>query len=138
MQIVQIKITKTAVTARYGTLSPGDLLRTDAGFARHLVEDCKAAKYVEREVADEGAGQISPEGFTGTRTVGETISSPIGEVVSSPIGETISSMVGETISSMVGETGTRPSVADLTGQGDVVADREESNAADHKTRKAKK
>jgi hypothetical protein len=61
MHIVQIKITKTAVTARYGTLSPGDLLRTDAGFARHLVVDCKAAKYVERDVTGEDTEQVNPD-----------------------------------------------------------------------------
>lgn len=48
MDPVQIKITASqVVTARYGTLSNGDLLRTDAAFARHLVEDCAAAKYTQ-------------------------------------------------------------------------------------------
>ena len=46
MELVQVQITTTAVTARYGTLVSGDILRTDAEFARHLVEDCKAAKYI--------------------------------------------------------------------------------------------
>ena len=47
MDQVQIKITAPQViTARYGTLSNGDVLRTDAAFARHLVEDCAAAKYL--------------------------------------------------------------------------------------------
>lgn len=45
MNLVEIRITATVVTARYGTLSHGDTLRTDAAFARHLVEDCVAAKY---------------------------------------------------------------------------------------------
>ena len=44
-ELIEIKITALVVTARYGALSPGDLLRTDAAFARHLVEDCAAAKY---------------------------------------------------------------------------------------------
>jgi len=48
MNLVEIQITATVVTARYGTLSHGDLLRTDAAFARHLVEDCAAAKYTTR------------------------------------------------------------------------------------------
>ena len=48
MDQVQIKITAPQViTARYGTLSNGDVLRTDAAFARHLVEDCAAAKYLD-------------------------------------------------------------------------------------------
>lgn len=46
MELVQVQITTTAVTSRYGTLVYGDILRTDAEFARHLVEDCKAAKFV--------------------------------------------------------------------------------------------
>lgn len=47
MELVEVTITASqVVTARYGTLSNGDLLRTDAAFARHLVEDCAAAKYV--------------------------------------------------------------------------------------------
>lgn len=47
MELVEVTITAPqVVTARYGTLSNGDLLRTDAAFAKHLVEDCAAAKYV--------------------------------------------------------------------------------------------
>ena len=48
MNLVEIRITATVVTARYGTLSHGDTLRTDTAFARHLVEDCAAAKYTTR------------------------------------------------------------------------------------------
>jgi len=45
---VQVRITAWQVsTSRYGTLSNGDLLRTDAAFARHLVEDCAAAEYIQ-------------------------------------------------------------------------------------------
>lgn len=51
MELVQVQITTTAVTSRYGTLVSGDILRTDAEFARHLVEDCKAAKYVTAPAA---------------------------------------------------------------------------------------
>lgn len=45
MELVTLKIRGTVVTARYGTLVSGDILRTDAAFARHLVEDCGAAEY---------------------------------------------------------------------------------------------
>lgn len=45
MEQVTVKITGQAVTARYGTLKTGDVLRTDAAFAKHLVEDCSAAEY---------------------------------------------------------------------------------------------
>ncbi|MDH6185487.1 hypothetical protein [Polaromonas sp. CG_23.6] len=45
MELVEVEITGQAITARYGTLNTGDILRTDAEFAKHLVEDCAAAKY---------------------------------------------------------------------------------------------
>ena len=46
MELVTVRIKGLVATNRYGTLSIGDLLRTDAAFARHLVEDCAAAEYV--------------------------------------------------------------------------------------------
>ncbi|MGZ9713906.1 hypothetical protein ACXX82_24215 [Glaciimonas sp. GNP009] len=45
MELVTVNITGQAITARYGTLNSGDVLRTDAEFARHLVVDCCAAEY---------------------------------------------------------------------------------------------
>lgn len=42
-----VKITSMVVTAQYGTLSPGDILRTNKDFAAHLVNDCAAAKYID-------------------------------------------------------------------------------------------
>ena len=45
MALVTVNIIGQAITARYGTLNTGDVLRTDAEFARHLVEDCSAAEY---------------------------------------------------------------------------------------------
>lgn len=50
MSQVEVEITGQAITARYGTLNTGDILRTDAEFARHLVEDCSAAKYTKPKV----------------------------------------------------------------------------------------
>lgn len=41
-----VKIKCTVVTAEYGTLSEGTLLRTSEAFAKHLVEDASAAEYV--------------------------------------------------------------------------------------------
>jgi len=49
MECVKVKIIRTAVTAMYGTLINGDILVVSAEFARHLVEDCKAAEYVSVE-----------------------------------------------------------------------------------------
>lgn len=44
--LVQVKIKGTVITSRYGSLSDGDILRTDTAFARHLVEECAAAEYI--------------------------------------------------------------------------------------------
>jgi len=51
MEIVEVKIKGIVMTAKYGTLSNGDILRTDPAFARHLVEDCQAAEYTGAAVA---------------------------------------------------------------------------------------
>lgn len=47
MQIVEVEILTQAVTAQYGVLSQGDILRTSPEFAKHLVEDAGAAKYTQ-------------------------------------------------------------------------------------------
>lgn len=44
-ELVQVKIKGIVSTVKYGTLESGDILRTDAAFAKHLVEDCFAAEY---------------------------------------------------------------------------------------------
>lgn len=51
MELVEVEITGQAITARYGTLSTGTILRTDSEFAKHLVEDCAAAKYTAARTA---------------------------------------------------------------------------------------
>jgi alcohol dehydrogenase YqhD (iron-dependent ADH family) len=45
MEQVKVKMLFTTHTATHGTLNEGAILRTDAAFAKHLVEDCGAAKY---------------------------------------------------------------------------------------------
>jgi hypothetical protein len=45
--LVSVRIKGTVATQRYGTLVSGDILRTDAAYAKHLVEDCSAGSYVE-------------------------------------------------------------------------------------------
>lgn len=49
---VEVEILTQTITAQYGVLSQGDVLRTSAEFAKHLVEDCSAAKYVSAAPAD--------------------------------------------------------------------------------------
>lgn len=78
MDVVQIKITTTAVTARYGTLSTGDILRTDAAFARHLVVDCRAAVYDhpeadEVDAPDTDGDELKPD------VTAEEVASPVTE-----------------------------------------------------------
>lgn len=51
MEQVTVKIIGQVMTAQYGTLNTGDILRTDAAFAKHLVEDCHAAEYVTVKAA---------------------------------------------------------------------------------------
>ena len=62
MESVKVKITRTAVTAMYGTLSDGDILVTSADFAKHLVEDCNAGEYlsVESPIQDEVISEKKP------------------------------------------------------------------------------
>lgn len=43
--MIEVEILGIVVTHQYGTLNTGDVLRADPAFARHLVEDCGAAKY---------------------------------------------------------------------------------------------
>ena len=50
---VEVKIKGTVITAQYGTLSDGTILRTNAAFAKHLVEDCNAAEYVNTTPKEE-------------------------------------------------------------------------------------
>lgn len=62
MELVEVEILTTAITAQYGTLSQGTILRTSSAFAKHLVEDAGAAKYVKKDAKtdagteDTGAG----------------------------------------------------------------------------------
>lgn len=59
MEQVEVEITGQAITARYGTLSAGDILRTDQAFADHLVNDCGVAKHVVTK-AKKPAAQPAP------------------------------------------------------------------------------
>jgi hypothetical protein len=43
--MIDVEILGQVITHQYGTLNTGDVLRTSPEFAKHLVEDCGAAKY---------------------------------------------------------------------------------------------
>lgn len=47
MELVEVEILTQTITSQYGVLSQGDILRTSPEFAKHLVEDASAAKYVK-------------------------------------------------------------------------------------------
>lgn len=48
MEIRSVEILGMCITQKYGALTTGDqLIDIDADFAKHLVEECKAAKYID-------------------------------------------------------------------------------------------
>lgn len=53
--MVEVEILGCVMTAQYGTLQAGDILRTNEAFAKHLVDDCNAAKYTSVKPAEEVA-----------------------------------------------------------------------------------
>jgi hypothetical protein len=61
MSLVSITIRGTVITSRYGVLSSGDVLRTDAEYARHLVEDCKAADYTAAKHTEADEPKAAPQ-----------------------------------------------------------------------------
>ena len=62
MELVEVEITGLVITSRYGTLNTGAILRTDADFARHLVEDAGAAKYSRPKPAPKVVAKPDAEG----------------------------------------------------------------------------
>lgn len=55
MEQVEVEILSQTITSQYGVLSAGAILRTDAKFAAHLVDDCMAAKYTKAKSKAEPA-----------------------------------------------------------------------------------
>ena len=98
MEQVQIRITSTVITAPYGTLMPGTILRTSPAYAKHLVEEACAAKYLtnaepvslkqeesapepvaeqekpakRKKSAEQDAAPVEPEPVSAEATVAET------------------------------------------------------------------
>lgn len=60
MELVEVEIIAQVITARYGTLATGDILKTDQAFADHLVNDCKGAKWPEPK-GEADAPQVAVE-----------------------------------------------------------------------------
>lgn len=55
MELVEVEILTLTITSQYGTLTQGTILRTSPDFAKHLVEDAGAAKYVKGAAAKSDA-----------------------------------------------------------------------------------
>jgi hypothetical protein len=45
--MVVVRFKRVVFSHRYGSCAPGELLRCDEAFARHVVHDLAAAEYVE-------------------------------------------------------------------------------------------
>ncbi|MDQ2822043.1 MAG: hypothetical protein M3Y65_16885 [Pseudomonadota bacterium] len=58
---VEVEILVQTITAQYGVLSQGDILRTSAEFAAHLVDDCGAAKYCVVQAPAPDADTATPK-----------------------------------------------------------------------------
>lgn len=82
--LVEVEILGCVVTAQYGTLKQGDILRTDAAFAGHLVNDCSAARYTQamepapegEAITGDGTGEALPE-----IEVDESPAEPVPEII---------------------------------------------------------
>lgn len=72
MELVEVEILTTAITPQYGTLSQGTILRTSSAFAKHLVEDAGAAKYVKND-AKIDAGTEDTGGGAGAAGAGGSV-----------------------------------------------------------------
>lgn len=60
MEQVEVEILSQTITSQYGVLSAGHILRTDAAFAAHLVDDCMAAKYTKAKPQAEPSAPAAP------------------------------------------------------------------------------
>jgi hypothetical protein len=65
---VEVEILAQTITAQYGTLAQGDRLRTSPEFAKHLVEDAKAAKYTSARKAEGAAADAGGASDTTSAT----------------------------------------------------------------------
>lgn len=80
MELVEVEIVAQVITARYGTLSTGDILKTDQAFADHLVNDCKGAKWPDPKAApavpEEGAQLAAAAVADAEQTTPDAVSIP--------------------------------------------------------------
>ncbi|MER2518564.1 MAG: hypothetical protein ABTR92_19570 [Candidatus Accumulibacter phosphatis] len=61
----RVEITGLVITSTHGTLQAGDIVQTSDAFAAHLVDDCRAAKYLDVAPA---AATVEAQDTQDTRT----------------------------------------------------------------------
>lgn len=61
----RVQITGQVITSSHGTLQAGDIVNASAAFAAHLVDDCRAAKYLDVAPA---AAPVEAQDTQDTRT----------------------------------------------------------------------
>jgi hypothetical protein len=74
MNQVKVKMLFTTHTAMHGTLKEGSVLVTDAAFAKHLVDDCGAAKYDRPLAAPAPTAPAAPKQKATKKAAAPTVS----------------------------------------------------------------
>ena len=82
MEQIEVEILGQVITHQYGVLNTGDVLRTDAAFAKHLVDDCGAAKYraAPAATAVKVAAEVEPPQAAGAEQSQEPAAAPAPDI----------------------------------------------------------
>lgn len=86
MEQVEVEILGQVMTAQYGTLGADDILKTDAAFAKHLVDDCKAAKYVKAKAIKAPAKPAKAESKAKVPMSKQAVAQDVASVPAAPEG----------------------------------------------------
>lgn len=65
MENVKVRIKGQLISSKYGTLSDGHILSTDAAYAKFVIDEMKAGEYVDAVKPAEQAGPFVAKGKTG-------------------------------------------------------------------------
>ena len=89
---VKVEILIQTITAQYGALEAGDILRTGAAFAAHLVDDCRCARYMTADQVgiDDTASQPLPTVDSRAAPAGKPKGKAVAKVQTSAQDETAS------------------------------------------------
>ena len=61
MDQVEVRIKGNPITAQYGSLNDGDILKCSPEFAKHLVEQANAAEYIEAKKSEPKPEEEKPK-----------------------------------------------------------------------------